>query len=333
MRAVGFSANWGILLISSPVMSLRRWLNASFPVGDVPVVEWCRETARRVNTPLQTGKYFAALFSLRLIVLQIANSGKISLTESRVRMSPASQVTRVQLADELYQRYVQNATGSMGLRRKLRYHRKRILWTAVIGGTRVLKRVIDIFASLTLLIMGLPFFLLIMLLIKMTDGGPALFWQTRVGFRGREFPFPKFRSMVANAEELKAKLLQQNDHDDSVTFKMKNDPRITWIGRFIRRGSIDELPQLWCVLKGEMSLVGPRPPVPAEVEQYTIADRRRLEAIPGLTCFWQVMGRGEIPFDQQVELDARYIESQSIWLDIKLLFMTIPAVLFGKGAY
>lgn len=139
--------------------------------------------------------------------------------------------------------------------------------------------------------------------------------------------------MVANAEELKARLLQQNDHDDSVTFKMKNDPRITWIGRFIRRGSIDELPQLWCVLKGEMSLVGPRPPVPAEVEQYTIADRRRLEAIPGLTCFWQVMGRGEIPFDQQVELDARYIESQSIWLDIKLLFMTIPAVLFGKGAY
>ena len=106
-------------------------------------------------------------------------------------MSPASQVTRVQLADELYQRYVQNATGSMGLRRKLRYHRKRILWTAVIGGTRVLKRVIDIFASLTLLIMGLPFFLLIMLLIKMTDGGPALFWQTRVGFRGREFPVSK----------------------------------------------------------------------------------------------------------------------------------------------
>jgi len=108
---------------------------------------------------------------------------------------------------------------------------------------------------------------------------------------------------------------------------------VTWIGRFIRKGSIDELPQLWCVLKGEMSLVGPRPPVPSEVAQYTLADRRRLDALPGLTCFWQVQGRGDIPFPQQVQLDVKYIESQSIWLDIKLLFKTVPAVLFGKGAY
>jgi lipopolysaccharide/colanic/teichoic acid biosynthesis glycosyltransferase len=228
-------------------------------------------------------------------------------------------------------------------------------------------------------------------LIKLTDRGPILFWQTRVGRWGREFPFPKFRSMVVNAEELKDKLLQQNDHLRKVetllkdyleprqsrvppeelqaylernnlpiplaklceyydarretvngerlkefltlTFKMKNDPRITWIGRIIRKGSIDELPQLWCVLKGDMSLVGPRPPVPREVALYTLADRRRLDAMPGLTCFWQVRGRGDIPFPQQVQLDVEYIESQSLWLDIKLLFQTVPAVLFGKGAY
>lgn len=239
----------------------------------------------------------------------------------------------MQLADELYQRYVSNAKGSMGLRRKFRYYRKRYMWMLVIGGTRVVKRLLDITVALILMIIGMPFYLVLMAMIRLNDGGPALFWQTRVGYRGREFPFPKFRSMVMNAEKLKTDLLEANDHDDSVTFKMKDDPRITWIGKYIRRGSIDELPQLWCVLKGEMSLVGPRPPVPREVEQYTIADRRRLEAIPGLTCSWQVMGRGEIPFDQQVELDAAYIESQSIFLDLKLLVLTIPAVLFGKGAY
>jgi lipopolysaccharide/colanic/teichoic acid biosynthesis glycosyltransferase len=139
--------------------------------------------------------------------------------------------------------------------------------------------------------------------------------------------------MVVNAEKLKDTLLAQSDHKDSVTFKMKKDPRITWIGRIIRKASIDELPQLGCVLKGDMSLVGPRPPVPREVAQYTLADRRRLDVIPGLTCIWQVSGRGDIPFKEQVKLDLQYIESQSVWLDVKLLFKTIPAVLTGRGAY
>jgi lipopolysaccharide/colanic/teichoic acid biosynthesis glycosyltransferase len=197
----------------------------------------------------------------------------------------------------------------------------------------LLKRFIDILGSITLMIALSPVFLLIATLIKATDRGPVLFWQKRVGRWGREFPFPKFRSMVINAEQLKDQLLAQNDHGESVTFKMKKDPRITWIGRIIRRGSLDELPQLWCVLKGEMSLVGPRPPVPREVALYSLADRRRLDAMPGLTCIWQVSGRGDIPFPEQVALDVRYIESQSLWLDIKLLFQTIPAVLLGKGAY
>ncbi|OQY42308.1 MAG: hypothetical protein B6240_14120 [Desulfobacteraceae bacterium 4572_87] len=169
--------------------------------------------------------------------------------------------------------------------------------------------------------------------IKLTDGGPILFWQTRIGLWGKEFPFPKFRSMVVNAEALKDELLEQSDHDDSITFKMKKDPRVTWIGRIIRKLSIDELPQLWCVFKGDMSLVGPRPPVPREVAEYTLADRRRLDVMPGLTCIWQVSGRGDIPFNEQVELDVQYIESRSLWFDIKLLLSTIPAVLLGKGAY
>jgi lipopolysaccharide/colanic/teichoic acid biosynthesis glycosyltransferase len=114
---------------------------------------------------------------------------------------------------------------------------------------------------------------------------------------------------------------------------MKDDPRITWIGKIIRKFSIDELPQLWCVLRGDMSLVGPRPPVPREVALYSLADRRRLEITPGLTCIWQVSGRGDIPFPQQVKLDVDYIESQSFWVDLKLLFLTVPAVLTGKGAY
>lgn len=240
---------------------------------------------------------------------------------------------RVVLMEELYKRYGSTSSGAGGIAHKLRYWRKKYAWIIVVGGAKVLKRVIDILGSSILLLCLWPLFLILGLCIKLTDGGPVLFWQTRIGLWGREFPFPKFRSMVVNAEQLKDNLLEQSDHKDSITFKMKKDPRITWIGRFIRKLSLDELPQLWCVLKGDMSLVGPRPPVPREVAEYTLADRRRLDAIPGLTCIWQVSGRGDIPFDQQVELDVQYIESRSFWLDIKLLLGTIPAVLLGKGAY
>ncbi|MDP6444980.1 MAG: sugar transferase [Pirellulaceae bacterium] len=197
----------------------------------------------------------------------------------------------------------------------------------------VVKRALDIFVSALLLIGLTPLFASVATFIKLTDGGPILFWQTRVGKWGREFPFPKFRSMVANAEKLKARLAAENDHGECVTFKMKRDPRVTWIGRLMRKFSIDELPQLWCVLRGDMSLVGPRPPVPSEVFQYTVSDRRRLDATPGLTCIWQVSGRGDIPFPEQVELDREYIDSQSLAMDIKLLAQTVPAVVSGKGAY
>lgn len=240
---------------------------------------------------------------------------------------------RVQLIEELYRRYGRDSARVGRYANRVRYWWKKYAWMVVVNGSKLIKRLIDIFAASILLILLIPLFLLVALLIKATDRGPVLFWQMRVGRWGREFPFPKFRSMVTDAEKLKAKLLAQNDHDNSITFKMKRDPRITWIGRIIRKLSIDELPQLWCVLRGDMSLVGPRPPVPAEVAAYSLADRRRLDAVPGLTCIWQVSGRGNIPFDEQVKLDVQYIESQSLWLDLKLLFKTIPAVLTGKGAY
>ncbi len=238
---------------------------------------------------------------------------------------------RVALMEELYERY--GRVSGSNFVRSARFWRKKYAWAFVVGGAQLLKRAIDVAASVILILCLLPLFLIIASIIKLTDRGPALFWQIRVGRWGREFPFPKFRSMVSNAEALKDELLEQNDHGDGITFKMKKDPRVTWIGKIIRRGSIDELPQLWCVLKGDMSLVGPRPPVPREVALYTLSDRRRLDAVPGLTCIWQVSGRGDIPFDQQVQLDVDYIESQSFWLDIKLLLQTLPAVLLGKGAY
>ncbi len=220
-------------------------------------------------------------------------------------------------------------------RRSARFLFKKYSWLIVVGGAKILKRGIDIFVSASMLVALMPLFAMIALAVKLTDGGAVLFWQTRVGLWGREFPFPKFRSMVADAEKIKDKLLAQNQHASvsGVTFKMKDDPRITWIGKIIRKFSLDELPQLWCVLKGDMSLVGPRPPVPREVALYTLADRRRLNVTPGLTCIWQVSGRSEIPFPEQVKLDVQYIESQSVWFDVLLLLKTIPAVLFGKGAY
>jgi len=216
---------------------------------------------------------------------------------------------------------------------RLRSRRKRWMWLATLGFAAFLKRVLDIFVSFGMIVTLSPMFAILALCIWATDRGPVLYWQIRIGQFGKEFRFPKFRSMVVNADSVKDKLLAQNQHGDNKTFKMKNDPRITWIGRILRKLSLDEMPQLWCVLIGQMSLVGPRPPVPREVALYTVNDRRRLEVRPGLTCIWQVSGRSDIPFEGQVKLDADYIESQSLWLDIVLLAKTIPAVLFGRGAY
>ena len=160
-----------------------------------------------------------------------------------------------------------------------------------------------------------------------------IFRQQRVGRDGRPFTMFKFRSMFVDAEARKAALLASNEMQGGVIFKMKRDPRVTRTGRFIRRTSIDELPQLFNVLIGDMSLVGPRPPLPSEVAQYTLKDRGRLGAAPGITCIWQVSGRSEIPFPQQVEMDLDYIHRQSLTEDVRLLLKTVPALVRGRGAY
>lgn len=240
---------------------------------------------------------------------------------------------RKSLVDQLYRGYgVPRYAG--GRLRTFKAHLKMFGWAFVVNGAKFFKRAMDIVVSAVALVLLSPLFIVLSVAIRLQDGGPALFWQKRVGIWGREFPFPKFRSMVTNAEQQKMQLASANQHGgNGITFKMKRDPRVTWIGGILRKLSLDELPQLWCVLRGDMSLVGPRPPVPSEVARYSIRDRRRLEVKPGLTCIWQVSGRSELPFEQQVRLDAQYIDSHSLLLDIYLLVKTIPAILTGRGAY
>jgi len=210
---------------------------------------------------------------------------------------------------------------------------KLAIWEIGLRSLFAFKRVLDVIGATVGLILLAPVFLAVSLAIVIEDGWPVFFAQTRVGQNGRQFKFYKFRSMVRNAEKLKETLVQQNESGDGVIFKMKRDPRITRVGRFIRRFSIDEMPQFLNVLIGDLALVGPRPPVPREVAEYTLEDRKRLHAKPGLTCLWQIQGRSEIPFKEQVRLDLQYIQSQSLWKDIVIMLKTVPAVLFGRGAY
>nr|WP_238381395.1 sugar transferase [Geobacillus thermodenitrificans] len=200
-------------------------------------------------------------------------------------------------------------------------------------GYLIAKRIMDICGALAGLICLSWLFLIVALLIKLEDPkGPVFFKQIRVGKDGKEFYMYKFRSMVTNAEELLDSLLHLNETTGAM-FKMKNDPRVTKIGRFIRKTSIDELPQLWNVLKGEMSLVGPRPPLPREVAQYTEYDKQRLLVTPGCTGLWQVSGRSNVGFEEMVELDLKYIRERSILFDLKIIFKTILLLFGSKDAY
>ncbi len=197
----------------------------------------------------------------------------------------------------------------------------------------IIKRLLDIVGATLGIIALSPLFILIGILIKIEDvKGPVFFNQVRVGKDGQTFRMYKFRSMVSNAEELKAELMKQNEANGPV-FKIKEDPRITKVGKFIRRTSIDELPQLFNVFKGDMSLVGPRPPLPNEVEQYNNYEKQRLTVTPGLTCYWQVSGRSSIGFDDWVKLDLKYINERSIYLDMKLIFKTVLVLFGSKDAY
>jgi len=194
------------------------------------------------------------------------------------------------------------------------------------------KRIFDIIGSLVLLILLSVPILVLALLVKLTSRGPVLYVSKRVGLCGRVFNFLKFRSMYADADRRKAELEAQNEREGPI-FKMKNDPRITPLGRFLRKFSLDELPQLINVFMGQMSLVGPRPPIVKEVLEYSDRDLERLRIKPGITCYWQVMGRSNLTFDEWMELDRKYIDDMSLWTDIRILIMTPIAVLKGDGAY
>jgi exopolysaccharide biosynthesis polyprenyl glycosylphosphotransferase len=195
----------------------------------------------------------------------------------------------------------------------------------------MLKRALDVALAAFLLLIGTPIAGMIALTIKLTSRGNVLFRQTRCGLNGRSFTLYKFRTMVEDAEERRRELMHLNEMNGPV-FKLKLDPRVTRLGRFLRRFSLDELPQLWNVLRGDMSLVGPRPPIPEEVAQYQRWQRRRLAMKPGLTCLWQISGRNNVDFDRWMQLDLEYIDSWSPLLDLKILLKTVPVVLSGRGA-
>lgn len=197
----------------------------------------------------------------------------------------------------------------------------------------ITKRLTDIVLAAFGMFLCSPFFIVLAILIKLEDPkGSVFFRQIRIGYNGKPFYMYKFRSMISNAEQLLEKLLHHNEASGAM-FKIKNDPRITKVGRFIRKTSIDELPQLWNVLKGEMSLVGPRPPLPREVEQYNDYHKQRLFVKPGCTGLWQVSGRSNTGFDKMIDLDLRYIEQRNIFYDFKLILITIAQLIIAKDAY
>ncbi len=200
------------------------------------------------------------------------------------------------------------------------------------GNLLALKRIVDVFVSLVLLGLTAPLFIVVALLIKLTSRGPVIYRQVRCGLNGRRFTFLKFRSMVEGADERRDEIQHLNEAKGPI-FKISRDPRVTRLGRFLRRTSIDELPQLANILRGEMSLVGPRPPLPEEVARYQPWQRRRLSMKPGLTCLWQVSGRSVLSFEEWVDLDLRYIDNWSPWLDLRILGKTVPAVLLRRGAW
>lgn len=197
----------------------------------------------------------------------------------------------------------------------------------------VCKRLLDVIGALVGLVVLGPIMLVSMLLVWIEDGGPVIFRQQRVGKGGRVFSMIKIRTMVKDAEARRDEIEELNVHSDDRSFKAVNDPRILKMGAYLRRFSIDEFPQVINVLRGEMSLVGPRPPLTREVELYSPQDHVRFVVKPGLTCFWQIAGRGEIAFEGQIALDRRYIQEHSTWIDLVIIAKTVPAMIRGDGAH
>jgi len=252
------------------------------------------------------------------------------IPSSTVPAAFADEQRQAEKAARMLEMYTNQSFKSARTIQRMRF--RLITWVIRNKINSNLKRVFDIILVCLALPFALPVIGLMAVAIKLDSPGPVFFKQVRVGKWGKPFYCYKFRSMYVDAEARKAELMAQNDADE-VIFKMKNDPRVTRVGRIIRKASIDEIPQLFNVLKGEMSLVGPRPPVPYEVAQYQFDQLRRLDAVPGITGLQQVSGRSELSFKRWVELDLEYISEQSLLKDIEILLKTIPAVLTGRGAY
>ncbi len=245
---------------------------------------------------------------------------------------------RENLMEDLYQRYAGNGVRAANMRSSINFLCKKYSWIIVTESTYVLKRSIDIVVSLLLLVLSSPLLLMTALAIKMEDRGPVIYCQLRAGKMGKPFTIYKFRSMSVAADVISNNVLNEkiSGHKPEKIYDPRIAPvesSITKVGRVIRKTSVDELPQLWNIIKGEMSLVGPRPHVMKEVVRYEYSWRERLDATPGLTCFSQVYGRKDVEFYQQVDFDIQYIESLSVWTDLKILLKTIPAILFSRGAH
>ncbi|MEM7081897.1 MAG: sugar transferase [Pseudomonadota bacterium] len=243
-------------------------------------------------------------------------------------ITPSDRDVRLLTPDEFARRIQARSP-----RKKIAAYLALLFWLGVLASKPFLKRVLDLGGAIIGMLLLSPLLLITALIIKLESPGPVFYTQIRVGKRGKPFTIYKFRSMGVTADAEREALLDQNDSSDGVLFKAKADPRITRFGKIIRRLSIDELPQLLNVVIGDMSLVGPRPALPEEVAQYDAQARKRLQTKPGLTCIWQISGRSDIPFRQQVELDVRYLSAKSVVKDLSIIFKTVPAVLSGKGAY
>ena len=197
---------------------------------------------------------------------------------------------------------------------------------------RVSKRIFDLLLACVALVLLVPIIPLIVVMIKLDTPGPVFFRQNRVGKNGRIFKFYKFRSMHTDAEKRKREIEALNEQDGPI-FKVRSDPRVTNVGKFLRRSSLDEIPQIWNVFRGEMSVVGPRPPLPSEVEHYQPWHLKRLEVTPGITCLWQISGRSHLSFNEWMRLDIQYLKRRSFKTDLLILMKTVPAVIARKGAY
>jgi len=305
----------GLVPIGCLASSQAEKLGLDFCSGDIPVLGTAREVAELVKaTDAECVVIASSAFDHDVLARIIA---ELRAVDVDVHISSG-------LFEVLTSRVVVNEIAGVPL--------ITVKGISLSKGNLLVKRTFDLIVAGMIVVIGLPVWITIAVLIKLTSSGPVFYGQTRIGRAGEPFDMLKFRSMYLDADARLAELTSVNEASGPL-FKMKDDPRVTSIGRWLRKFSIDEFPQLINVLRGEMSLVGPRPPLPREVELYSVKDWRRLEVVPGMTGLWQVSGRSSLTFDEMVSLDLFYIENWSVALDVTLMFRTIPAVLLARGAY